>query len=215
MHWATLRGLFLAKYVDVFLCIELLYKLAVIVVVTFWGNVSMRSLLLGIVMTLSAQTAVAGCDQLHNFQFTTLQGDKFNLCDYQDKPVLVVNTASKCGFTPQFEKLETMYSTYKNRGLLVLGFPSNDFHQELNGNKEIGDFCKNTYAVNFPMMSKSSVVGVSANPLYQQLITMTSQPPMWNFYKYLVLPNGKVYSYSSDVEPDSAQIMDRLKPFLK
>ncbi|HEY3300215.1 MAG TPA: glutathione peroxidase [Methylophilaceae bacterium] len=175
----------------------------------------MKFLFLGIVMTLTTQTAFAACDQLHNFQFTTLQGDKFNLCDYHDKPVLVVNTASKCGFTPQFEKLEAMYSTYKSRGLLVLGFPSNDFHQELSGNKEIGDFCKNTYAVNFPMMSKSSVVGVNANPLYQQLIALTNQPPMWNFYKYLVLPNGKIYSYSSDVEPDSAQVMDKLKPFLK
>ena len=199
----------------VFLSSELLYKLTVIIAVVFLESVSMKFLLLGIVMMLTTQTALAGCDQLHNFQFTTLQGDKFNLCDYQDKPVLVVNTASKCGFTPQFEKLEAMYSTYKSRGLLVLGFPSNDFHQELGGNKEIGDFCKNTYAVNFPMMSKSSVVGVNANPLYQQLIMLTNQPPMWNFYKYLVLPNGKVYSYSSDVEPDSAQIMDRLKPFLK
>ncbi len=175
----------------------------------------MRFILFGVAMMMSLQTALAGCDQMHNFQFTTLQGGEFNLCEYQGKPILVVNTASKCGFTPQFEKLESMYSIYKKRGLLVIGFPSNDFHQELTGNKEIGDFCKNTYAVNFPMMSKSSVVGVNANPLYQHLIAITNQAPMWNFYKYLILPNGKVYSYSSDVEPDSTQIMDRVKPFLK
>jgi glutathione peroxidase len=171
--------------------------------------------LLGILIALAAKNVLADCNQLHNFQLTTLQGVNFNLCDYQDKPVLVVNTASKCGFTPQFEKLEAMYSTYKDRGLLVIGFPSNDFHQEPNGNREISDFCKNTYSVKFPMMSKSSVVGPNANPLYQQLVSITKQPPMWNFYKYLLLPDGKVYVYSSDVEPESAQIMDRLKPFLK
>ena len=175
----------------------------------------MKFLLLGIAMMLSAESALAGCDQLHNFQFTTLRGDKFNLCDYQDKPILVVNTASKCGFTPQFEKLEAMYTAYKSHGLLVVGFPSNDFHQEPYGNKEIGDFCKSTYAVNFPMMAKSSVVGANANSLYQHLTAITNQAPMWNFYKYLVLPDGKVYSFSSDVEPESTQIMDKLKPFLK
>ncbi len=158
----------------------------------------------------------AACSGLYNHQFTTLQGDKVNLCEHQHQAILVVNTASKCGFTPQFEKLESMYSKYKDKGLLVVGFPSNDFRQEPASNKEIGDFCKLTYAVKFPMMEKTSVVGPQANPLYQQLTGMTQQPPMWNFYKYLILPGGKqVYVYSSDVEPESHEVMRRLKPHLK
>lgn len=175
----------------------------------------MKLLILGMFMTISATTANAACSELYNHQLTTLQGDKLNLCDYQSKPILVVNTASKCGFTPQFEKLESLYRRNKDKGLLVVGFPSNDFHQEPGGNKEIGDFCKNTYSVEFPMIAKSSVVGPNANPLYKSLTALTKQAPMWNFYKYLVLPDGNVYAYSSDVDPESAQVIDKLKPFLK
>lgn len=162
-----------------------------------------------------SETAHAGCDTLHQHQFLTLQGEKFNLCELQNKPILVVNTASKCGFTPQFEKLEGLYSKYKANGLMVVGFPSNDFRQELVSNKEIGDFCKNTYSVKFPMMAKSSVVGVDANPLFKQLAAMTKEPPMWNFYKYLILPDGKVHVFSSDVDPTSEEVIGKLKPFLK
>lgn len=171
----------------------------------------------GIVM-LSATTLVnAGqtCDGIYNQQLTTLQGEKLNLCDYQTKPILVVNTASKCGFTPQFEALEGMYSRYKAQGLLVIGFPSNDFKQELSDNKQIGDFCKLTYAVKFPMMAKSSVTGPNANPLYKQLIAKTGQAPQWNFYKYVILPGGKeVYAYESSVLPDSKEMLSKITPHL-
>ena len=160
--------------------------------------------------------ANATCLELYNHQLTTLQGDKINLCDYQDKPILVVNTASKCGFTPQFEALEALYSTYKDKGLLVIGFPSNDFRQEPGNDKQIGDFCKLTYAVKFPMMTKSSVTGSNANPFYQQLNAKTGQSPKWNFYKYVILPGGKeVYAYDSLVKPDSAEILAKIKPSLK
>ena len=91
--------------------------------------------------------ANAACPEIYNHQITTLQGEKINLCDYQDKPILVVNTASKCGFTPQFEALEGLYSKNKDKGLLVIGFPSNDFRQDPGDNKAIGDFCKMTYGV--------------------------------------------------------------------
>ncbi|NOU25830.1 MAG: glutathione peroxidase [Methylotenera sp.] len=160
--------------------------------------------------------ANAACSELYNHQLTTLQGDKINLCDYQDKPILVVNTASKCGFTPQFDALEGLYGKYKNKGLLVIGFPSNDFKQEPGNDKQIGDFCKLTYAVKFPMITKSSVTGVNANAFYKQLIAKTGQQPQWNFYKYVVLPGGKaVYAFSSDVKPDAAEILDRITPSLK
>lgn len=161
-------------------------------------------------------TAQAACSGLLDYQFMTLQGERMDLCEHRDQPILVVNTASKCGFTPQFEQLEAMYERYRDQGLLIVGFPSNDFKQELESNKQIGDFCKSTYDVQFPMATKSSVVGPAANKLYQRLAAATNEPPMWNFYKYLILPDSqRVYVYSSDDDPASPEIMDRLRPYLK
>ena len=170
----------------------------------------------GLLCAFWGSVAMADCSGIYNHQFTTLKGGKINLCDYQDKPILVVNTASKCGFTPQFEALEKLYEQHHAKGLLVLGFPSNDFKQELSSNKEIGDFCRLTYAVNFPMVVKSSVTGEKANPFYQQLIKKTGQAPMWNFYKYVILPGAdNVYVFSSDVKPDASEVLGKLKPYLK
>lgn len=177
---------------------------------------SMTQLLSAVFLFGASNMANAACSELYDHQLTTLQGGKINLCDYQDKPILVVNTASKCGFTPQFDALEAVYSKYKNNGLLVIGFPSNDFRQEPGSNKQIGDFCKLTYSVKFPMITKSAVTGPDANPLYKQLSAKTGLAPMWNFYKYVILPGGKdIYVYSSDVRPDSAEILNRIKPSLK
>ena len=176
----------------------------------------MKKLLLSILLLGASSMASATCSELYNHQLTTLQGQKINLCDYQDKPILVVNTASKCGFTSQFEALESLYSQYKSNGLLVIGFPSNDFKQEPGNDKQIGDFCKLTYAVKFPMMTKSSVTGANANPFYKQLIAKTGKEPQWNFYKYVILPGGKnVYAYTSEVTPDSAEILGKIKPSFK
>lgn len=161
-------------------------------------------------------TANAACSDLYNHELTTLQGKKINLCDYQDKPILVVNTASKCGFTPQFEALEGLYKKHKAQGLLVIGFPSNDFRQDPGENKEIGDFCKMTYGVEFPMVTKSAVSGKNANPFYQQLAAKSGVSPQWNFYKYVITPGGKdVFAFESTVKPDSADIVSKIKPYLK
>ncbi|GAB2950946.1 glutathione peroxidase [Aquaspirillum soli] len=154
------------------------------------------------------------CPALLDHRFTTLQGEKINLCQYADRPILVVNTASKCGYTPQFEKLEQLYRQHQGR-LLVVGFPSNDFLQELTSNKEIADFCKLTYFVQFPMIEKSVVRGPHAMPFYQQLRTATGESPRWNFHKYVILPQAsKVLSFGSSVEPDSAAIQNVLRPYL-
>ena len=167
-----------------------------------------------VIMTTS--NASAACSGIYNHQFTSLHGEKFDLCEYQDKPILVVNTASKCGFTPQFEALEGLYKQYKAQGLLVIGFPSNDFRQDPGNNKQIGDFCKLTYAVEFPMMSKSSVAGPDANPFYKELTAKTGTAPQWNFYKYVILPGGKdVTVYESRVLPNSDAILGKIKPYLK
>ncbi|MEO1957388.1 MAG: glutathione peroxidase [Methylophilaceae bacterium] len=160
--------------------------------------------------------ANAGCNTLYDHQFTTLEGEIFNLCDYQSKPILVVNTASKCGFTPQFEALEGLYREYKSQGLLVIGFPSNDFKQELSDDQKIGDFCRMTYGVEFPMMSKSAVRGHDVNPFYKQLIAKSGTTPKWNFYKYVIAPNAeKVTVFSSLTKPDSEKLMKEIKPYLK
>jgi glutathione peroxidase len=175
-----------------------------------------RLLLMFLLLLFALPAAAAECPSLLDHRYTTLQGGKVNLCDFADGPILVVNTASKCGFTPQFEKLEGMYKKYKDKGLMVVGFPSNDFRQELATNKEIGAFCLLTYDVQFPMIEKKAVTGEAADPLYKQLREATGQPPKWNFHKYLIAPGAKqVYSFATRVEPDSPEIMGKLLPLLK
>lgn len=178
----------------------------------------LKNLFILLMVSLSGVSGMANasCNALYNHQLTTLSGKAFNLCEYQDKPILVVNTASKCGFTPQFEVLEAMYKQYKSQGLLVIGFPSNDFKQELSDDKKIGDFCKMTYGVEFPMMSNSRVRGSDANPFYKQLIKKTGTQPKWNFYKYVIAPGGqKVTAFSSLTKPNADKVMKEIKPYLK
>lgn len=151
----------------------------------------------------------AACPPALNHVFARLQDEKpQSLCQYAGKVLLVVNTASYCGFTPQYQGLEALYGRYKERGLVVLGFPSNDFAQEKGDNQEIAEFCENTYGVKFPMFAKSSVRGATANPFYLQLVQATGRKPLWNFHKYLVARDGAVVaSYSSLVAPDSAGLV--------
>ena len=167
-------------------------------------------------LALAAPASAADCQPLLRHKFDSLQGQSINLCDYSDKTILVVNTASKCGYTPQFEKLEGMYRKYRDRGLLVIGFPSNDFNQELATDREIAEFCKLTYFVEFPMIEKGSVTGAEANAFFKQLAAATGASPRWNFHKYLVAPDGKtVHSFGTRVEPDSREVMGKLLPMLK
>jgi glutathione peroxidase len=163
-------------------------------------------------ITVSAPAPTA-CPALLNQTFPRLQDEKpQNLCQYAGKVLLVVNTASYCGFTPQYKGLEALYATYRDRGLVVLGFPSNDFEQEGGDNKQIADFCENTYGVKFPMFSKSSVRGDQANALYRQLARATGRQPLWNFHKYLVSRDGKVItSYTSITTPDDKALLRELE----
>lgn len=157
------------------------------------------------------------CPASLNFKFPRLQDEvQQDLCKYQGKVILVVNTASYCGFTSQYEGLEKIYRDYGPKGLVVLGFPSNDFgQQEPGSNKEIADFCKNTYDVKFPMFAKSSVIGPNANPLFKLLTDKTKTTPKWNFYKYLIDRNGNVISaYSSLTEPKSKTIQNQIEKLL-
>lgn len=165
----------------------------------------------------SAQGAgESGCAPLLQHQLTTLQGSTQDLCAYQGKVLLIVNTASLCGFTGQYRGLETLYRKYKDRGLVVLGFPSNDFgEQEPGGNKDIAAFCERTHQVQFRMFEKSSVTGSGANPVFRELIAVSREQPQWNFHKYLVDRAGAtVISFPSKVTPDNATLTSRIEALL-
>jgi len=161
-------------------------------------------------------TPVAGpvpCPALLRQNVLRLQDEKpQSLCQYSGKVVLVVNTASFCGFTSQYKGLEALHARYKDRGLVVLGFPSNDFSQESGSNKEIADFCENTFGVKFPMFTKTSVRGKDASPLFKQLAASTGKAPGWNFHKYLVARDGVgVRSFNASVDPASPSFVAEIE----
>jgi glutathione peroxidase len=151
----------------------------------------------------------SACPATLNHTFARLQDEKpQSLCQYAGRVVLVVNTASYCGFTPQYKGLEALHEKYKGRGLVVLGFPSNDFAQEKGSNKEIAEFCENTFGVKFPMFAASHVRGAQANPLFRQLQAQSGTSVKWNFYKYLIGRDGKVVAaYGSMVSPEDAGLL--------
>lgn len=161
--------------------------------------------------------ATAACPALLNQTFPRLQDEKpQSLCQYAGKVLLVVNTASYCGFTSQFKGLEALNAKYKDKGLVVLGFPSNDFgNQDPGSAKQIAEFCENTYGVKFPMFGKSHVRGDEVNPLHASLIKISGTTPKWNFYKYLVARDGKtVKAYSSMTAPDDRDLVADVEKLL-
>ena len=155
----------------------------------------------------------ANCPATLQYTFPRLQDEKpQSLCQYAGQVVLVVNTASFCGFTPQYKGLEALYSKYRGRGLAVLGFPSNDFSQEPAANAQIADFCENTFGVKFPMFGKTTVSGTGAAPLYKMLAAKSGAAPAWNFHKYLLARDGRVVaSFPSEVEPDDKKLLQELE----
>lgn len=154
-----------------------------------------------------AAAAPPACPALLQHTVPRLQDEKpIPLCGFAGQVVVVVNTASKCGYTPQYKSLETLSERYKAQGLVVLGFPSNDFGgQEPGSNAAIADFCENTFAVRFPMFTKTVVkpgLGTPVNPLFAALSARTGKAPQWNFHKYIVSRNGEVVlSHGSDTDP--------------
>lgn len=176
--------------------------------------------LLGLAFAAVPAMAQSTCPPLLRQNMPRLQDERpIDLCAYAGKVVLVVNTASYCGFTPQYQSLEALYERYRSRGLVILGFPSNDFgRQEPGSNKEIADFCENTFAVKFPMFAKSIVAssasGPPQNPLFAALRRRTGVAPAWNFHKYLIGRDGEtVISYASKIDPADpgfARDLDRL-----
>ncbi|MFC3460197.1 glutathione peroxidase [Massilia haematophila] len=164
----------------------------------------------------AAAAAPASCPALLNQNFKRLQDEApQNLCQYAGKVVLVVNTASYCGYTKQYEGLEKLYAKYGPRSLVVLGFPSNDFKQEAESAKDIADLCYNTYGVKFPMFAKTVVSGPNANPLHASLAKQTGKEPKWNFTKYLIGRDGKVIEhFPSKVAPEDPQLVSKIEAAL-
>ena len=168
-------------------------------------------------LLMSFQVTAADCPPLLDSAMATLTDDKpESLCQYRGKVLLVVNTASQCGYTPQYEGLEKLYKRYKDQGLVVLGFPSNDFGQQEPGTKkEIAKFCEANYGVSFPMFDKSSVAKGSVNPFYAGLAKATGTAPGWNFHKYLVDRSGtKVQSFATKVDPSDTKLVAEIEKLL-
>jgi len=166
---------------------------------------------------IAADTASAVCPAILRHSFNGLQtGKPQSLCDFRGKVLVIVNTASYCGYTKQYEGLEALYRKYKDRGLVVIGFPSNDFgSQEPGSNKEIAEFCRTTYGVEFPMFEKTSVARLDAQPLYATLVKATGQAPQWNFHKYVVDRTGtRIVSFASAVEPTQRDFVASIERLL-
>ncbi len=156
-----------------------------------------------------------GAASLHDFTMDSIEGQPVPLAQYKGKVALVVNVASRCGFTPQYTALEALYRKYKDRGVVVLGFPANNFRgQEPGTNAEIADFCKRTYDVTFPMFSKISVLGEDKAPLYR-FLTAGGNEIEWNFTKFVVGKDGQVVArFPSKVTPDAPEVISAIEKAL-
>ncbi|HVJ43546.1 MAG TPA: glutathione peroxidase [Dongiaceae bacterium] len=172
-------------------------------------------LALGMISTKPIPTAVAEMDSAFDFDFQALQGGDLALGQYRGKALLLVNVASKCGFTPQYKGLQALWRKYRDRGFVLLGVPSNDFGaQEPGTATEIQQFCEQNYAVDFPLTEKVAVTGAAAHPVYKWLEAKLGDDgrPRWNFHKYLIAPDGHVVGgFSSRVAPDDPKLLKAIE----
>jgi len=192
----------------------------------------MSMLLTALAATTAAITALATSNATSNamsdadetsdayvlgFEMERIEGETVTLEDYKGKVILMVNVASKCGYTPQYEGLEALYQEHKDAGLVVMGFPANNFgRQEPGSNAEILEFCESRYSVTFPMFAKISVAGEDTHPLYQKLAENAGGAPRWNFTKYLIDRKGNVVQkFESGVKPQSDKLVDAIKAQLE
>jgi glutathione peroxidase len=183
----------------------------------------MRKSIASLICTAAAATLLAGAPterkpamSFFDFSATTLRGEAQPFSAYKGKVVLAVNVASECGFTPQYEGLEKLYAEYKDKGLVILGFPCNQFGgQEPGSAAQIEEFCKVKFGVKFPMFQKLDVKGANQSPIYA-FLTAKDGEPKWNFHKYLVGKDGQViHAFPSQVTPDSAELKAAIEAALK
>ena len=148
--------------------------------------------------------------------FSSIDGGNFALSDWPGQPILVVNTASKCGYTRQYRGLQSLYETYRDAGLVVVAIPSNDFQQELESEQQVKSFCEFNYGIDLPMAAITRVSGPQAHPFFQSLMHETAFEPKWNFSKVLVGPEGDVVAtYRSNIRPQSAEILRDIEGILQ
>lgn len=157
---------------------------------------------------------------LNDAELTMLDGRKTTFAEFAGKTVLVVNVASRCGLSPQYEALEELQKKYAAKGFTVLGMPSNQFMQELGTNEAIGDYCSTTWGVTFPMTEKIKVNGRGRHELYKSLVKAKDHaglagPVMWNFEKFLVLPNGEIQRFRPTTKPDAPEVIEAIEKALK
>lgn len=157
-------------------------------------------------------------ENAHAFSFTAIEGDPLPMQRFAGHPVLLVNVASECGFTPQYENLQRVWEAYRDQGLVVLGVPSNDFGaQEPDSEAEIKTFCETRFGIDFPMTSKEKVVGADAHPLYRWIRESLGEAgePRWNFHKYLLSADGELLdTWPSSVKPDDEPVISAIKAAL-
>lgn len=166
---------------------------------------ALAGLTAGLATTLTGAALPAFAATGH--QFTAIEGGTIDLTQWRGRPILVVNTASRCGFTPQYDEIQALYDRYKSRGLVVLAVPSNDFGQELATDKGVAEFCELNFNLTLPMTTITHVKGPQAHPFYKWVAARTGFVPGWNFNKVLIGPDGEVKGYwGSPVKPMSAQI---------
>ena len=157
------------------------------------------------------------CSELLNTDIRKLDSaESLNLCEYQNDVILVVNVASRCGFTYQYEGLQALYDNYKDRGFTVLGIPSRDFlFQEYRDEKDTAEFCSTEYGVEFPMFATTKVTGKKAHPFYKELSAQSGVSPTWNFNKYLISREGVVTdTFDKKIEPNSLELLSRIESLL-
>ncbi|GEK10761.1 glutathione peroxidase [Pseudoalteromonas sp. McH1-7] len=178
-------------------------------------SISTLSLALSLLLSGAANAQSPSCDDFTNVEMRKLRSDEsINFCQFKDKPLLIVNTASNCGYTGQFEGLEKLHQKYKDQGLVVLGFPSDDFFQEEDDEKETAKVCFINYGVTFDMFATTAVRGSDANPLFEHLNEVTSSPN-WNFYKYLVSADRKtIKRFNSRTKPMSEELTSEIEKLL-
>jgi glutathione peroxidase len=154
----------------------------------------------------------------HDFTLRAIDGSALPLQRFRGQPIVLVNTASQCGFTPQYKDLQTLWDTYRDRGLIVVGIPSNDFgRQEPGSAQQIKTFCEVNYGVNFPLTTKQHVIGSQAHPLYRWIVAElgAQKAPQWNFHKYLIAPNGSLAaSWPSHIRPLSLDVKRAIEAML-
>ena len=175
-------------------------------------------LLLSLIMFFFKTSTSANYEKkFYDFSIESITGETINFKDYKNKIILVVNTASYCGFTKQYDELQELWDLYKEKGLIVLGVPSNSFNQEKNNNTDIKEFCEVNYGITFPVMSKVKIRGKNKHPFFLWIENNygLDKLPKWNFFKYLITKEGQLVKvFSSRIKPDSSKFIEEIEKYL-